>query len=479
MSDLAQLLERLTVTGPLPVHAGSEPFGRAWLAGEGRGIDLDAAGYREDEYLISGVAETWVWDEDTHALATGPQEFTTRVLVRRPADPQRFSGAVQLEPHHPDADRALSWAAIGPWIVRSGHAHVGVTQEPWVLGALAAWDPDRYGSLRIADPTHRWDIMAQVAVGIRSGVIPSFAELAVRRTIMSGWSMTGTFCRTFLGEGFHDRARWREKPVVDGYVVCISSGNAQRAGYNEMTFGMLAEHDPRRTIQAHGVPIVELLSECEAETHGPVLRPDSDAPADPYRLFEVAGTGHSNFDPATSLSTNKRQLELRGQPDDHCRVNEIVSDARMDLVARAVFQMVDDWVAEGRRPPTVPRFTYADRAGGGHRGVMPEAVPLQRDATGNVLNGIRTPWVQVPAAVYLPHSTPVLGGCDAPSELPGFGPRERADLIAQMQPFGAAEMDERYGGRARYLEQFEASARAAVAEGWLLREDLQELLDSR
>jgi hypothetical protein len=475
LTSLDELIERLDVV-PLPVGGGSEPFGRAWLQEERRGIDLASAGYREDEYLIAGLAETWAWDESVRAIPTGPQRFTTRIIVRRPVDPRRFSGSVQIEPHHPDADRALTWAAIGPWIVRGGHAHVGVTQEPWVLNELSAWDAARYGDLRIVDPTNRWDIMCQVAVALRSGAIESLAELQVARSIMSGWSMTGTFCRTFLGEGFHDRARWRDRPAIDGYVICISSGNAQRAGYNELTYGMLPERDARRTIQPKGVPIIELLSEAEAETHGPVLRPDSDTPGDRYRLFEIAGTGHSSSDPERSLNTNKRQLELRGIPSDHCRVNEVRSDARMDLVARAVFQMADDWIADGQRPPVAPRFAYDDPDGPAHRGVMPEAVPLQRDPDGNVLHGVRTPWVEVPAASYLPHSTPLPGGCDAPSPLPGFGPRQRADLVAQMAPFGEPEMARRYGSRARYLELYERSAHAAVDAAWLLEDDLQQLI---
>lgn len=477
MTELDELLSRLTVE-PLPASGGSEPLGRAWLQEQRRGIDLQAAGYREDEYLVSGVAETWEWDDELHAVPVGDAPFTTRILVRRPSDPARFSGSVQIEPHHPEADRALSWAAIGPWIVRGGHAHVGVTQEPWALSTLASWDTERYGSLEIAHPTHRWDIVGQVAVAIRSGAIPSFADLDVRRLTMSGWSMTGTFCRTFLGEGFHERARWQGEPAVSGYVICISSGNAGRAGYNQIEPGRLPARHPRRTIQPYGVPVVELLSECEAETHGPVLRPDADAPEDRYRLYEVAGTGHSSFDPAKTLSNNRRQLEARGLQGDHCLINEVRSNARMDLVARAVFQLVDDWIADGKRPPTASRFEYDHLSGPGHRGLSAESVPLQRDAVGNVLHGIRTPWIDVPAAVYLPHSTPVLGACDAPAMLQGFGPPQRADLIAHMIPFGAEEIVSRYGGQDAYLTRLAESARAAVDAGWLLEEDLPELIDA-
>ena len=208
--------------------------------------------------------------------------FTTRILVRRPADLAAFSGAVYLEPNHADYDRSLTWSATAPWLVRSGHAHVGVTQELATLPDLARWDPGRYGTLSIERTGQRWDIVgcALVAALAESGA-GVLAGFPVSRVIMSGWSQTGTFCRTFLGEGFHARSRAGAGPAVDGYVICISSGGAGRPGYGVLRPpAVLPLDDPRRTIGGHGVPVVELLSESESETHRAVLRPDSDDTGD-------------------------------------------------------------------------------------------------------------------------------------------------------------------------------------------------------
>jgi len=128
MTDFAALLGQLTIQGPLPVTGESMPLGTAWLPRLGRGLDLAASGYREEEYLISGQADDWTWDEHLRPVAAGPVPFTTRILLRRPADPADFSGAVFLEPNHADYDRSLTWSATAPWLVRSGHAHVGVVQ---------------------------------------------------------------------------------------------------------------------------------------------------------------------------------------------------------------------------------------------------------------------------------------------------------------------------------------------------------------
>jgi hypothetical protein len=441
----AELVYQLRAEGPLPVGDRSRPLGTAWLPEAKHGVDLVAHGYIEQEYLLHGHAGVWSWDKRLRPCCTEERPFTTRVLVRRPVDPTRFSGAVQLEPHHPDDDRALTWAMIAPWIVRSRHAHVGVTQDQATADDLIGFDPERYGSLHISHPNQRWEIVALVAAAIVEGVIPDFVEFAVQRTVMSGWSMTGTFCRTFLGERFHDRCRIDDRPAVSGYVICISSGGAGRAGYPSLREGTaLALEDSRRRIGAHGVPVVELLSEGEAETHRAVLRADADGPEDLYRLYEVAGTGHITTG-VPSVGTNRLQLEQRGWPAPAREINERPSDARMDLVARAVFEAIDHWIADRSPPPRALRFDYADPASGAPRGLFPEALPLVRNADGNVLGGVRTPWVEVPTAAYLPHSTARPGRCQPAAHAPYSDPAMLADLIAHMKPFSTAELRRRYG----------------------------------
>jgi alpha/beta hydrolase family protein len=476
VTGFEDLLAAVRVTGPLPVTGESVPLGAAWLPGHGRGVDLAAQGYLEQEYLISGQADDWTWDDSLRPVAAGPLPFRTRILVRRPADQAAFSGAVYLEPNHADYDRSLTWSATAPWLIRSGHAHVGVTQEPATLPDLARWDPGRYGTLSIPRPGQRLDIVGLVAALVKSdaGVL---AAKPASRVIMSGWSQTGTFCRTFLGEGCHARSRINGGPAVDGYVICISSGGALRPGYGVLRPpAELPPGDPRRTVGGHGVPVVELLSEGESETHRAVLRPDSDEPGDPYRLYQVAGTGHVTG--RHELTTNRPQLADRGWTVNPSEVRERLSDGRMDLVARAVFAAVDRWIADGTAPPRMSeRFRYDDPAGRAARGIMPESLPLARDADGNVIGGIRTPWVEVPLGGHFPHSTPVPGRCAPAPHAPYADPAMLADLWAHLAPFPVAELTRRYGDLDGYLARLEAAALTAVNDGWLLAEDLPEYLD--
>lgn len=480
MTGFDDLLAALTVKGPVPVTGDSVPLGTAWLPGHRRGVDLAAHGYVEEEYLVSGQADDWTWDADLRPVAAGPQPFTTRILLRRPAESAAFSGAVYLEPNHADYDRSLTWSATAPWLIRSGHAHVGVTQELATLPDLARWDAGRYAALSIPRPGQRWDIVGLVAAALVNGGTGPLTGYPVSRVIMSGWSQTGTFCRTFLGEGFHARSQAGGKPAIDGYIICISSGGAGRPGYGVLRPpAVLPLGDPRRTIGAHGVPVVELLSEGESETHRAVLRPDRDDPGDAYRLYQVAGTGHING--RHELATNRLQMADRGWPVNPAEVNERLSDGRMDLVARAVFAAVDRWAADGAGhragPPRMPsRFAYDDPAGPGTRGLMPESLPLARDAGGNVTGGIRTPWVEVPLGGHFPHSTPVPGRCEPAPHAPYADPALLANLWAYLAPFPATELARRYGDRDGYLARLETAAQAAVKQGWLLAEDLPEFL---
>lgn len=478
MTSFPHLLGALHPAGPVPDDDPGEALGTAYLARHGRGLDLAAHGYLEQEFLISGLADDWTWDEKLTAQPARTLPFSTRILVRRPADPAAFSGAVYLEPNHADYDRSLTWSMTAPWLVRSGHAHVGVTQEIAVLADLARWDPGRYRTLRIPGTGQRWDIVGLIAASLKASDTEVLGGCQVRRVLLSGWSQTGTFCRTFLGEGFHRRCQVNGHPAIDGYLVCISSGGAGRPGYGVLRAGaQLPLNDPRRTIGAHGVPVVELLSEGESETHRAVLRPDADGPDDLYRLYQVAGTGHVTG--RRELTTNRLQMQERGWPAQLREVNEQQSDGRMDLVARAVFHAVDRWVADRIEPPVVPaRFGYADPGSDDLRGVMPESLPLARDGDGNVLGGIRTPWVEVPTAAYLPHSTPVSGRCVPAPHAPYADPAMLADLVAHMKPFPAAELTRRYGHRDSYLRRLETAAHAAVQAGWLLGPDLPEFLDA-
>ena len=103
------------VTGPLPVTSypvASYPFGAADHQQVPQ--DLHKIGYVEEEYLASGKANVYSWPAPGPAVVRTPgAPYTTRVLVRRPANPARFSGTVIVEILNPSNafDLNIGWGA--------------------------------------------------------------------------------------------------------------------------------------------------------------------------------------------------------------------------------------------------------------------------------------------------------------------------------------------------------------------------------
>ena len=84
------------LTGPIPVTADSYPFLAANRVFQP--LDLKKAGYVEEEYIVSGTANVYDWNADgslTVKSANAP--YSTRILIRRPADRARFSGHAIVE----------------------------------------------------------------------------------------------------------------------------------------------------------------------------------------------------------------------------------------------------------------------------------------------------------------------------------------------------------------------------------------------
>lgn len=462
----------------LPCDGASVPLGTALLPGTGVGVDIAAAGYREDEFLVRGAATQWTYDADRRAaeLRTGV-EYTTRVLVRTPVDAGRFNGVVQAEPLHPEYDTAPSWRVLHPWIMRTGAAWLGVTHEPRMAESMRAdFDPSRYAALSIPAPSLRFDIVADVIEAVRERLRPLWRDdlRPAERAYLSGWSMTGSFCRVYLGEGFHERRRRpRGAPLVDGYVIAISSGGATRAGYPGIDGDAtpVPPGDPRRTVAGRDVPVIELLSELESETHLLVSRPDGDQPGDRYRLYQVAGTSHNTTGRPGTL-TNREQYRRRGATVGRDQIVEPRSRARMDLIARAVFASLDRWVRDGTAPPRADRFAFdPDAPPGPH-----DSRPLRRDRFGNAVGGIRTPWVEVPVARYRPHSTPVPEGCRPSPWMPMTDPHAIAWMIGNAVPLEAADLAALYSSPEDYLTRYAASCAALCRQGFLLWEDMETLM---
>lgn len=425
---------------------------------------LAKRGYVEEEHVLRGTADLYGYRDGETVQVDAGIPFVTRLLVRRPRDGAEEAATVVLEALHPSGDMPSAWPRTGRSITRAGWTWVGVTQDLAGLAATKASDPERYVDLDIPVVGLGYDIVSQVAGALHGPGSP----VAVDHLVMTGASYTGTFQRVFLGDGFHDRTRSADgRPCIEGYLIQISSGSFGLGGYNAINpdDDRPPLGDPRRTIGAggaHDVPVIELLSEGEAETNLGARREDGDEPDDRYRLYEVPGACH--------MSSGER-----GHGPLMPTVEE-PSDFPMWALAGQALQHLVGWAIEGEAPPRADRLVHLASRDDGPCGGASEARPLQRDEHGNAVGGLRTPFVDVPVASYYPHST-IAGDGGATAGPPGRPPIDMGDIMGCMTRFSAGKLRSLYGTPAQYRRRFEAALHQTVDGRWIEDADVPALMD--
>jgi hypothetical protein len=104
----------------------------------------------------------------------------------------------------------------------------------------------------------------------------------------------------------------------------------------------------------------------------------------------------------------------------------------------------------------------------------------QVDRDGNETSGLRMPEIQVPLATYTGwnlRSTDI----GAPSEMfsmqGSFIPFSRTKAERELHHDPRPSIEERYSGRAQYLEKIEGAARNLASSGYLLEADVPRIVE--
>ena len=103
-----------SVEGPVPTGPDSSIFIAADVPGARLSIPLTPYGYVEEEYFIKGTAAAYGHSPSGPNVLRAKFPYTTRIIVRRPADPKRFSGVVHFEQIHPTQLVLLAMGFLGP-----------------------------------------------------------------------------------------------------------------------------------------------------------------------------------------------------------------------------------------------------------------------------------------------------------------------------------------------------------------------------
>ena len=490
------------VTGPIP--STPDNFGFAI-----EGFDVQPpvpTGYVIEEFFVSGTGDLHeftptgirVVSPCPPAATSGCTSipYTTRMIVKRPRDARDFSGTVIIEPLNPSGgfDIAAVWDRSEELFVRNGDVFIGWSSKSVIINALKQWNPIRYAPLSWdyrpfvpggnsgANDGITFDIAAQIGALIKSGAPGSpLHGLRVRRVIESGFSQDGGFTFT-QADIFHAVERMPDgSAIYDGYIPMGTNGPSN-INFGLTPAGALAATDPRRRMQPRDAPVIHIDTETEIflGTLSPTgllfRRPDGDAAGDRYRIWEVPGAAHISNDfqePVSRIERDAAQIQklaIADAPPIGCAHQQFVNgpirgvpgvispeNFPFSYVQNAAFDHLVAWIETGAAPPHGTPIQ-----------IDPTTAPphIVRDAQGNALGGVRTPFVDVPITTYVPAD-----GVGHPTAFSGF-----CVLYGYNVPFDAARLQSLYRNHGDYVHQFAQHSIAAVRDGfWLLPDAIQAI----
>ena len=426
-----------SITGPVPVTAESgEPFrGANAQPVPGPGLPppvLAPYGYVEEEYFVSGTVDG--------------KPYKTSMLVRKPGDPQKFSGLVAVETVH-TAGAIPFWGAKRVWL-DGNHGWVAMATQLTALEAhVKKANPTRYASLALPQAEEAdgpmlaramsggpqddisQAIMTQVGALLKSNIDGGpFQGMTVKYLLMGGASQTGGTTIRYIQDS-HETARMPDgSPIYDGYGPQEAFAGGPLQASDAAIMHPVTEGD-LMFFSAMGRPMV--------------LRDDSDAADDRYRHYQIAGSSHVGTrgitDPVAVFSTLADAMK-EGEELSQFPQSELGVPPMANLV---------DWVMKGIVPPKADRIEMTDGK-------------IVRDELGIAKGGVRSPYVDMPTVRYI---------ASAPASPDNFF---RA-LIGLQEDIPAEKLRALYGSREDYLEKFNRQIDQMVADRWLFADEGENL----
>jgi acetyl esterase/lipase len=439
--------------------------------------DISALGYGVQEFFVEGKARSFKLsgnartDGNWHAVADQSAPYKTRLVVILPTDPRKFNGTVVVEWLNVSGglDVPVDWITLHRELVRRGYGYVGVSaQKVGVEGGpnlargraqpLKTADPTRYGSLSHPGDAYSFDIFSDVARLLRGS--QSSALLGRRkpqRIIAVGESQSAFYLTTYVN------AVDPLTKLYDGFLIHSRSGVAAPLDGASLIGAPIEILQKSVKLRADlRVPVMQVITETDlmglANSIGfhAARQPD----AKHLRTWEIAGTAHADnylfgVGSIDSGSLPLAQLAAAWAPLDNVqglKLPHTMNNApQHHYVTEAALWQLDHWLRTGDTPPhaVALELNQAD----------PPALAL--DGKGNAQGGVRTPWVDAPVSK--------LSGLGAPAEIP---------LVGTSQSLDAAVLQRLYPkGRDDYLHQFSESLDKAIADGFILTADRQEIID--
>jgi hypothetical protein len=449
----------------VPATATSAPF----LSAEKNLVppDLAKAGYIEEEFIVGGFANVYDWQADGSITVKTPKApYTTRILVRRPAAAARFSGNVVVEILHSARrfDWPMMWGYSHNFFMENGDAWVGIS-SPNVAAGLKTFNPTRYAEVSFANPSKdactpngarseteeglRWDAISQVAALLKSNVADRpLADLRVEAVFLT---MQGGDLQTYINAIHPVATLANGKPAYDGYLL---KSPAAPVRINQCATAPGAS-DPRRAIRKTNVPVIAVVAQGEVVDAVPFRRADSDAPDDKFRLYEVSGASHIDKSAYGGFPLFPDQIaavgSAQGNPEWPFNVTcdppiPMMPVPLMSYVFDAAFASLEQWARKGTPAPKAERIQIANSA-------------VVSDADGHAMGGVRSTYVDVPAAKLAANSN---------------GPGVCREMGRETS-FDQARFQSLYPNAKAYTDKVGQAADRLVKEHWLTEGDARRI----
>ncbi|MDS1271849.1 alpha/beta hydrolase domain-containing protein [Lipingzhangella sp. LS1_29] len=345
-----------TVSGPLATTADNYPFMSPAGpdvppidAGPSIEVDLDAHDYVEEEFLLEGTANH---DNSDTGETGNSSPYTTRMVVRRPADPDDASGSTFLEWNNVSfgQDIEINWSLSHDYFLRNGHVWVGLSAQRVGVEALSQWNPDRYGDLDVGGPeladAPAFDIYTQAAQALREppqGTDP-LPGIDTHTLVATGHSQSARY----LAE-YHNTVHPRHE-AIDAFMI----------------------HGANTALDTpEGTPVMRLMAEGDVRSRASSAEPDTEY----FRRWEVAGSSHVGYTEYRTFAPLIAR-DVPGTQPDQCD-RPPLSRIPFHYPLNAAYDHLLDWAATGTAPPQAPRLDWDS------------ALTPSRDAHGNQLGGIR------------------------------------------------------------------------------------------
>jgi len=459
-------------------------------------IDLDAEGYVEREFEMSGGATVYrqsgTWGSNGRwgvAVSQTDVPYTTRLLVRYPTDPAKFNGTVVFEWLNitTGGDQDPVWSLTYEELLREGYAYVGVSPQTSAMDFLHTWDPVRYAALGSSNDGQSYDIFTQAARVVREDSATVLGGLTPLHLIGTGDSQSAFRIVTYAN------AIQPVSHAFDGLMPIGRAGPPAPIGN-----GLIATSPLGAQIRTDSTtPVLQTVTEGDILELAASLARQSDNSN--LRTWELAGAAHIDGHEATyELATIARDVPdvpvpecafgtpITGTGTDLDGVNQVNDMPLYEVVSAAVAAM-HRWLDQGVAPPHSPRietatfFFFFD--------------VILRDQYGNARGGIRLPEIEAPTQVYSP-----INVADPNVDVFDLNPLEIFGLLQDVLTtltttariddpvvreaglcllsgffldFDPATLDRLYSSHADYVAEYTAAAQAARNAGFLTQADYE------